>query len=68
MGIHKIEKKRLPLREQSILNYVDFLACILLASDWFKNNQLLSKLTHAHYRDTVPLTCFKGDNFFKKEQ
>ena len=31
-------------------------------SDWFKNNKLLSQLTHAHYRDTVPLmallTCF----------
>ena len=46
---------RLPLREQWILNYVNFLACILLASDWFKDNQLLSQLTHAHYRDTVPL-------------
>ena len=28
---------------------------ILLTSDWFKNNQLLSQLTHAYYRDTVPL-------------
>ena len=46
---------RLPLREQWILNYVNFLGCILLASDWFKDNQLLSQLTHAHYRDTVPL-------------
>ena len=44
----------LPPREQRILNYVNFLACILLASDWFKNNQLLSQLTQAHYRDTVP--------------
>ena len=26
----------LPLREQEMLNYVNFLACILLASDWFK--------------------------------
>ena len=33
-----------------------WVACILLASDWFKNNQLLSQLTHAHYRDTVPLS------------
>ena len=56
MAIFKIEQKRLPLREQWILNYVNFLACILLASDWFKNNQLLSKLTHAQYRDTVRLT------------
>ena len=45
----------LPFREQWIVNFVDFLACILLASDWFKDNQLLSQLTHAHYRDTVPL-------------
>ena len=42
-------------REQRILNYVNFLARILLTSDWFKNNQLLSQLTHAYYRDTVPL-------------
>ena len=27
-----------------------------LASDWFKDNQLLSQLTHAHNRDTVPLS------------
>ena len=44
------------MREQWILNYVNFLAYILLASDWFKDNQLLSQLTHAHYHDTVPLT------------
>ena len=25
------------------------------ASDWFKNNPLLSELTHAHYREPVPL-------------
>ena len=43
--------------EQWILNYADFLACIVLASDWFKDNELLSQLTHAHYRDTVSLTC-----------
>ena len=35
---------------RTILNYVNFLAYILLASNWFKNNQLLSQLTHAHYR------------------
>ena len=33
-----------------------FPTCNLLASDWLKNNQLLSHLTHAHYRDTVPLS------------
>ena len=38
------------------LNYVNFLACIYLASDWFKNNQPLSELTHAQYRDKVPLS------------
>ena len=27
-----------------------------LASDWLKNNQLLSELTRAHYREPVPLT------------
>ena len=32
------------------------LACSLLASDWLKDNQPLSQLTHAHNRDTVPLT------------
>ena len=42
-------------KTSGILNYVNFLACILLASDWFKNNQLLSQLTDAHYRDKVPL-------------
>ena len=26
------------------------------AFDWFRDNQLLSQLTHAHNRDTVPLT------------
>ena len=41
------------------LNFVNLLACIKLASDWLKNNQLLSKLTHVHYREPVPLklTC-----------
>ena len=37
------------------LNFVNLLACIELASDWFKNNQLLSELTHEHYREPVPL-------------
>ena len=34
-----------PLCEQRIWNYANFFACILLASDWFKNNQLMSQLT-----------------------
>ena len=46
IGIYKIEQ-------------TNFLECILLASDWFKNNWLLSQLTHAHYRDTVPLSYAK---------
>ena len=37
------------------LNFVNLLASIYLASDWFKNNQLPSKLTHGHYREPVPL-------------
>ena len=37
------------------LNFVVLLACIYLASDWLKNNQLLLELTHAHYREPVPL-------------
>ena len=37
------------------LNFVNLLACIQLASDWLKNSQLLSELTHAHYREPVPL-------------
>ena len=53
MGIYKIEHKR--PEDSRFANNVNFLACILLASDWFKDNQLLPQLTHAHYRDTVPL-------------
>ena len=44
------------LCEQRILNYVNFLARILLTSDWFKHDQPLSQLTHAHCRDSP----FKG--------
>ena len=50
---YKIEHKR--PEDSRFANNVNFLACILLASDWFKDNQLLPQLTHAHYRDTVPL-------------
>ena len=31
----------------------------LTCSDWLKNNQLLSQLTHAQYRDTVPCLIFR---------
>ena len=55
MGIYKIEHKRPEDSHFSNLHYVNFLACSLLASDWFKDNQLMSQLTHAHNRDTVPL-------------
>ena len=54
------------------LNFVNLLACILLASDWFKNNQILSELTHAHYREPVPLihkvTCALFGGFGLKER
>ena len=50
-------------KTSGILNYVNFLACILLASDWFKNNQLLSQLTDAHYRDKIPLIVIQLFNF-----
>ena len=53
MGIYKIEHKR--PEDSRFASNVNFLACILLAPDWFKDNQLLPQLTHAHYRDTVPL-------------
>ena len=56
MAIYKIEQKR-PEDSRfanNELNYGNFLACILLASDWFKDSRLLSQLTHAHYRHTVP--------------
>lgn len=42
------------------LNYANFLACLYFASDWFRNNQLLSQFTHAQYRCTVPLNSCKG--------
>ena len=45
MGIYKIEQKRLPLREQWIMNFVNFLAWILLASDWLKK-QLATVKAH----------------------
>ena len=60
MGIYKIEHKR--PEDSRFANNVNFLACILLASDWFKDNQLLSQLTHSHYRDTVPLSKHKINN------
>ena len=56
------------------LNFVNLLACIQLASDWLKNNQLLSELTHAHYREPVPLKykqhnkqTLKLNGYFKSE-
>ena len=54
------------------LNFVNLLARILLASDWFKSNQLLSELTHAHHREPVPLihkvTCALLGGFGLKER
>ena len=60
MGTYKIEQKRPEdsrFANNEFLNYVNFHACLLLASDWFIDNQLLSQLTHAHYRDAVLLMC-----------
>ena len=31
-------------------------------SDWFKNNQLLSELTHAHCREPLPLSQISRRN------
>ena len=42
-----------PASRTTNLNYVNFLVCILFASDWFKDNQLLSELTHAQYCESV---------------
>ena len=46
------------------LNFVNLLVCIWLTSDWFNNNQLLSELTHAHYREPVPLNYLEKLSFF----
>ena len=54
MGMYKMEQTRPEVSH--IANNVNFHAGILRASDWLKNNQLLSQLTHAYYRDTVLLT------------
>lgn len=56
VGIYKIElnvRKYLRVANNEF-ELCKFLACIELASDWLKNNQLLSQLTHAHYRDSIP--------------
>ena len=55
-GYIKSNVRKTPTSRTMNLDYVNFLACILLASDWFKDSQPLSQFTHAHYRDTVPLT------------
>ena len=65
--IYKNEHKRSEdshfANNESVLNYANFLAFSLLASDWFKDNELLSQLTHAHNRDTVPLIYMEGRIF-----
>ena len=59
MGIYiksNINVRKTPTsRTMSLKNYVNFVAFSLLASDWFKDNQLLSELRHAHNRNTVHL-------------
>ena len=44
-----------------LANNVNFLACILVASDWFENNQLLSQHTDAHYQS--PFTVIQLFNY-----
>ena len=45
------------IRKSLASRTMNFELCkFLLAFDWFKNKQLLSQLTHAYYRDTVPLS------------
>ena len=51
---------------ESWIMYYILPSCILLASDWFKNNHLLSNLTHAHYRDTVPLSANFEKNIYQQ--
>ena len=68
MGIYKIELnvRKTPASPTMNLNYVNFLACLYFASDWFRNNQLLSQLTHAQYRCTVPLNSCKGLSLYDR--
>ena len=56
MGIYKVKPnvRKYPASPTMNLNYVNFLACISLASDWFRNNQLLSEFTHAQHHEPVP--------------
>ena len=45
--------------------FCKFTCVHLTRFDWFKNNQLLSELTHAHYREPVPLNVH-ADRFSTK--
>ena len=36
--------------------------------DWFKNNQLLSELTHAHYREPVSTSLKQVNGFLSTVQ
>ena len=51
----ELNVRKTPTSRTTNLNYVNVLKCLQFGCDWFKNNQLLSQLTHAQYRDTVHL-------------
>ena len=71
MGIYKMKPNT---RKYSRVANNEFelckFTCVHLTSDWFKNNRLLSELTHAHYREPVPLIQYisKGVCFFYSVQ
>ena len=59
MGIYKIKPnaRKYSCVANNEVEFCKFTGMHLTdASDWFKNNQLLSELTYAHYREPVPLT------------
>ena len=55
----ELNVRKTPTSRTMNLNYVNVLKCLQFGSDWFKNNQLLSQLTHAQYRDTVQTNKIK---------
>ena len=57
MGIHKIKPnaRKYSRVANNEFEFCKFTCVHLTRFDWFKNNQLLSELTHAHYREPVPL-------------
>ena len=57
MGINKIKPnaRKYSRVANNEFEFCKFTCVHLTRFDWFKNNQLLSELTHAHYREQVPL-------------